>query len=279
MKDLKLAGTGQRSRRRTEHRPVLQHTGLDNRPRIIARRSQQLHGSLLMNVMPQQWEIPAGTVMNAPAMIREGVPMRELAARPDVRAAERGVAVAYYSTNSARAAFYPGINISANGGFTNLLGSFISNPGDWFVQLAGSLTAPLFARGQNIARLEAAQGPAAAGHEQLRVHPDERQRRGEQRHDRVRQERGKNSPCSPLQVENLEKSVEYTQELLTLGQRPILKSSPHSRTCSERRCRSWHASTARTRRDQPVPVARRRPLTPAQADSNGNKQPLNPKEP
>lgn len=111
--------------------------------------------SLLMNVMPQQWEIPAGTVMNAPAMIREGVPMRELAARPTCVPRTRS-GVAYYSTNSARAAFYPGINISANGGFTNLLGSFISNPGDWFVQLAGSLTAPLFARGQNIARLEAA---------------------------------------------------------------------------------------------------------------------------
>ncbi len=30
------------------------------------------------------------------------------------------------------------------------------NPGKWFIQLAGQLTAPLFARGQNIARLKAA---------------------------------------------------------------------------------------------------------------------------
>ena len=31
----------------------------------------------------------------------------------------------------------------------------IKNPGEWFINLAGQLTAPLFARGQNIARLKA----------------------------------------------------------------------------------------------------------------------------
>ncbi len=72
-----------------------------------------------------------------------------------MREIELSLATAYYSTASARAAFYPSINTTANGGFTNMLGSFIKNPGDWFVQLAGSLTAPIFARGQNIARLEA----------------------------------------------------------------------------------------------------------------------------
>lgn len=112
--------------------------------------------SLLLNEMPQTWEIPAAAQMDAPQILREGVAMRELASRPDVRAAEESLAAAYYATNSARAAFYPGITITSNGGFTNLLGSFIQNPGDWFIQLAGSLTAPLFSRGQNIARLKGA---------------------------------------------------------------------------------------------------------------------------
>ncbi len=112
--------------------------------------------SLLLNTMPQSWNIPASASLTLPALNRTSVPMTELAARPDVRAAEMALASAYYATASARAAFYPSINIAANGGFTNLLGSMIKNPGDWFYQLAGSLTAPLFARGQNIARLEAA---------------------------------------------------------------------------------------------------------------------------
>lgn len=112
--------------------------------------------SLLLNEGPATWEVPASARMETPTILREGIPMVELACRPDVRAAEKSLAAAYYNTNIARTAFYPGITISSNGGFTNLLGSFIKNPGDWFIQLAGSLTAPLFARGQNIARLKGA---------------------------------------------------------------------------------------------------------------------------
>lgn len=117
--------------------------------------------SLLLNEMPQTWAIPASAQMEMPRILREGVAMRELAMRPDVRAAEESLAAAYYTTNSARAAFYPSITISSNGGFTNLLGSFVKNPGDWFIQLAGQLTAPLFMRGQNIARLKGAKAQQA----------------------------------------------------------------------------------------------------------------------
>lgn len=112
--------------------------------------------SLLLNSMPMQWTVADGAQLAMPANAKDGVTMATLAARPDVAAAEQALAVAYYATNSARAAFYPGLTITANGGFTNLLGSMIVNPGDWFVQLAGSLVAPLFSRGQNIARLKAA---------------------------------------------------------------------------------------------------------------------------
>ena len=112
--------------------------------------------ALLLNEQPQIYAINPAAQMENPQILRDGVAMRELAARPDVRAAEEGLASAYYNTNIARSAFYPGITISSNGGFTNLLGSFIKNPGDWFIQLAGQLTAPLFARGQNIARLKGA---------------------------------------------------------------------------------------------------------------------------
>ncbi len=112
--------------------------------------------SLLLNTWPQEWSINPQATISLPTQVSGGVQMSLLAHRPDVQAAEQSLAVAYYATNSARAAFYPGLMITANGGFTNLLGSFISNPGDWFIQLAGSLTAPLFSRGRNIATLKAA---------------------------------------------------------------------------------------------------------------------------
>lgn len=113
--------------------------------------------ALLLNETPRVYDIASVALdkFQAPAFTKDGVSMTELAARPDVAASEQALAMAYYATNSARAAFYPGLTITANGGFTNLLGSFVKNPGDWFIQLAGSLVAPIFSRGRNIANLEA----------------------------------------------------------------------------------------------------------------------------
>lgn len=112
--------------------------------------------SLLLNEAPQSWPVTESTEIQVPMIYREGVLMQELAARPDVRVAEENLAVAYYATNSARAAFYPSITITGTYGFTNQFGSFIKNPGDWIASLAGQLVAPIFSRGQNIARLKAA---------------------------------------------------------------------------------------------------------------------------
>lgn len=205
--------------------------------------------SLLLNVMPQKWTVSPNATLEIPAMYRESVPMRELAARPDVRAAERGLAAAYYSTAGARAAFYPGLNITANGGFTNLLGSMITNPGDFFIQLAGSLAIPLFSRGSNIARLEAAKAQqkqamntfeytlmsaSAEVSDAMTLYA----KSGEKR-DLLRQ-----------QVQNLEKSVEITEELLSLGtsgttylevltaQQSLLAAQMSEITCENNRARA-----------------------------------------
>lgn len=169
--------------------------------------------SLLLNTLPQEWQVASKVDLALPTSYEQGVPMQALSSRPDVRAAEQSLAVAYYATNSARAAFYPGLTISVNGGFTNLLGSMVKNPGGWFYQLAGSLVAPLFARGQNIARLEAAKAQqqqamntfeytlmsaSAEVSDALTVYTKSLEK----------------SEALRLQVENLEKSVEYTNDLL-----------------------------------------------------------------
>ena len=113
--------------------------------------------ALLLNEMPgTEYATTDDVSINVGFNPIVGIPMSQLAWRPDVEAAERNLAVAYYATSSARAAFYPGLTINVGGGFTNLLGSFVKNPGDWFYHLAGSLVAPIFSRGQNIARLQAA---------------------------------------------------------------------------------------------------------------------------
>ncbi len=169
--------------------------------------------SLLQNVMPQTWEISSDAVLTTPKMLIDGVPMSYLACRPDVAAAEQDLAVAYYATNQARSAFYPGVTISAQGGFTNLLGSFIKNPGDWFYQLAGSLVAPIFSRGQNIARLKATkiqQQQALNNFEYTLLFAAAEVQDAIVTYNKASQKAG----YLKEQVSNLEKSVEYTNDLL-----------------------------------------------------------------
>ena len=73
-----------------------------------------------------------------------GVPVQLLANRPDVRAAELSLAVAYYATASARSALYPKITLSGAAGWTNSAGSMIVNPGKLLLTAAGSLVLPIF---------------------------------------------------------------------------------------------------------------------------------------
>lgn len=172
--------------------------------------------SLLLNVLPQKWNVSSQATLAIPDIVREGVPMMELAVRPDVRAAEQDVAKAFYATNLARSAFYPNLVISANGGYTNNSGSVIINPGDWFVQLAGSLTAPIFSRGKNIANLKAAK---AAQEQAMNNFEYSLLNASAEVSDAmmVCQKSDEKVELLNNQIDNLEKSVEYTQELLTLG--------------------------------------------------------------
>ena len=96
------------------------------------------------------------TEASFPDTISIGVPLQLLSNRPDVRQAEMELAQAFYATNVARAAFYPNITLSGTLGWTNNGGGVITNPGQWLLNVIGSLTQPLFNRGVNIANLNIA---------------------------------------------------------------------------------------------------------------------------
>ena len=203
--------------------------------------------SLLLHSDPKEWKVSGNLDFSLPVSLEAGIPLSYLAARPDVRAAERGLAAAYYTTNSARAAFYPSLVISSQGGFTNLLGSIISNPGKWFVQLAGQLAAPLFSRGQNIATLEAArqrQAIAMNDFEKSVLSASAEVSDAFSKYSNNHQKR----EFLLKQIDCLEKSVEYTQELLTLDQRTTYlevltaRSSLLSAQLSSLAC--WHGKVS-----------------------------------
>lgn len=112
--------------------------------------------STLLGMSPQ--EIGRSTLekQEFPDSLSTGVPLQLLSRRPDVRQCEAQLAVAYYATNSARSAFYPGITLSGSAGWTNAAGAAITNPGQWLLSAVGSLVQPLFNRGKNIASLKIA---------------------------------------------------------------------------------------------------------------------------
>lgn len=174
--------------------------------------------SLLLNTYPQNWNVTTDLNFDIPENLKAGVPISYLAVRPDVRAAERGMAAAYYTTQGARAAFYPNLTISAQGGFTNLLGSIITNPGKWFIQLAGSLSAPLFSRGRNIANLEAAKARQAQALNNFETAVLSASADVSDALVAIRTNSEKREFLLK-QIDQLEKSVEYTEELLMYDQR------------------------------------------------------------
>lgn len=79
-----------------------------------------------------------------PATLSVGIPVQILANRPDVRAAEQALAQAFYATNIARTSLYPSLTLSGSAGWTNNLGSMVTNPGKVLLSAAGSLLQPIF---------------------------------------------------------------------------------------------------------------------------------------
>ena len=84
-----------------------------------------------------------------------GVPAMMLERRPDIRLANYYIEEAFYNVKAARAAFYPSITLTGEAGWTNNSG--LVNPSKLLLQLVGSLSQPIFARGEINANYKTAQ--------------------------------------------------------------------------------------------------------------------------
>ena len=89
--------------------------------------------------------------------LRTGVPARMLERRPDIRLANYYMEEAFYNTQKARSAFFPSLTLTGTAGWTNSGGGIVSDPGALLLQAVGSLTQPIFNRGQLKADLRTAQ--------------------------------------------------------------------------------------------------------------------------
>lgn len=108
--------------------------------------------ALILAETPRNYERGTLSAQQFPTDFSIGIPVMLLSRRPDVRSAERTLEAAFYGVNASRSAFYPSITLSGSAGWTNSAGTAIINPANFLASAVGSLTQPLFARGQLLAR-------------------------------------------------------------------------------------------------------------------------------
>lgn len=185
-------------------------------------RSVENSLSVLLAKAPQQ--IDRGTLEEQvmPEDIMVGVPLQLLENRPDVKIAEMTLASAYYTTNQARAAFYPGLNITATAGWTNGSGIQVANPGQFMFQALASLAQPIFNNGKLVANLKVSKAEekiAQMNYQQTILEAGKEVSDALHEYDAT----SKKLVQDRAQIEQLEKAVAYTSALFQSAQSTYLE--------------------------------------------------------
>jgi len=142
-----------------------------------------------------------------------GVPAQLLVNRPDVQEAEYRLKYYFEMTNVARAYFYPALAITAQGGFSNEDISELFDASSVLSHIIGNLTQPVFSQGKNKQRLKVAQ---ANQEEYLAAFKRTLLLAGKEVSNALfnYQNASEKIAIRENQITYLEKSVEYTKELL-----------------------------------------------------------------
>lgn len=124
----------------------------------MRRQIRETENSLSLLLGRQAGLIERGTLaeQSLPTKFSTGVGIQLLANRADVHANEMALAQCFHDVQNARSRFYPSLNISGSGAFTNSSGAGIVNPGAWLLSAVGSLVQPIFQNGQLVANLKVA---------------------------------------------------------------------------------------------------------------------------
>ena len=122
----------------------------------LIRQQRETENSICTLLGQPYFPIERGTLADqtVPENITVSVPLQLLSNRPDVMQAEMAYASSYYTTNMARSAFYPGLNLSGTAGWTTSVGQAIADPAGFLLSALGQLTVPIFNHGQLRANLK-----------------------------------------------------------------------------------------------------------------------------
>jgi NodT family efflux transporter outer membrane factor (OMF) lipoprotein len=111
---------------------------------------------LLGAPVPPDFRTPAGMTAISFPDVPAGVPSEVLTTRPDVRQAEQQLIAANANIGAARAAFFPHISLTAEGGSASTSLSGLFKSGSWGWSFAPSVALTIFDAGRNSANLRSA---------------------------------------------------------------------------------------------------------------------------
>jgi outer membrane protein TolC len=149
-------------------------------------------------------------------MMQVGIPAMLLHNRPDVMEAYFQVIGAYETTKSARAGFYPSLTITASSGLTAGDLDEVFDPASFAASVVGGLTQPIFKKKANITRFKVARARQEEAVLSLKntllTAGNEVQNALGSYQTAVRK-----TQLRAMQLDSLNRSVDYTKELLTYG--------------------------------------------------------------
>ncbi len=101
--------------------------------------------AVLVGRAPANFTVRGGSMTQiAIPRVTPGLPSELLNQRPDIRQAEAQLAASNFSVESARAAFFPQIQLTAQTGVQSAALASLFGPGAWFYTLSAGLTQPIF---------------------------------------------------------------------------------------------------------------------------------------
>ena len=114
---------------------------------------------LLIGRSPEHVKIRGGSLYRvATPRVTPGLPSQLLTQRPDVREAEIKLAAADANVEAARAAFFPTIQLTGQGGFSSAMLHNLLVPSSGFYTAAASVTQPIFDGGTLLGQLDQQKG-------------------------------------------------------------------------------------------------------------------------
>jgi NodT family efflux transporter outer membrane factor (OMF) lipoprotein len=114
--------------------------------------------AVLVGRAPEHFAAAGGTLARlAVPRVTPGLPSELINQRPDIREAEARLVSANHSVESARAAFFPSIQLTGQTGFQSLALRTLFGPGAWFYTMTTALTQPIFDGGNLLGQLEVQQ--------------------------------------------------------------------------------------------------------------------------